>query len=398
MNIFRLATRNVAGNAFRSGAVFACAALVACLALCATLVVRGAQDELRGSLERLGADVIVIPWGTMRTEDMEGARLLSMATKHWMPRAYMRDLAAVKGVAAVSPQLYLATLTDTPYCAEAELYLVAYDATTDFVVRPWLVVADASPGLGEVIAGAGISVPDGGDRVTVYGSNLHLVSTLKPTGSDLDHALLVSFETAHEIVAASQRQAGHSLYVAPDSVSAVLVKIDTGANAHDVAIRILEQVPGALPIESTNLFQTERAHMVGLIRSMLFILGVIWALSMVFVGLISSLAANERRREIGVLRALGGTRSFVLHVLLTESVLLAVGGGLFGVACTILAVSLAWEPLVETSGLPFLLPSPGGFAALAVLALTLALVSVVVAALIPAFRISREEAAIVMRE
>jgi putative ABC transport system permease protein len=52
------------------------------------------------------------------------------------------------------------------------------------------------------------------------------------------------------------------------------------------------------------------------------------------------MAANERRRELGVLRALGATRSFVFKSLVTEAGLLALMGGLVGTGMTALVIYL----------------------------------------------------------
>ena len=102
MRLSRLVWRNVAGNAFRSGAVLLCAALVAGLVLTATFVERGPEAGLRDNHERLGADMLVLPWGTM-TDKIGGVRLMSAAIDRWMPRATLARLAATEGVAQVSP-------------------------------------------------------------------------------------------------------------------------------------------------------------------------------------------------------------------------------------------------------------------------------------------------------
>ena len=65
MNLYRLALKNIAGSAFRSWVVALCALLVAGLALGTTLIMRGAQNSLRLAIDRLGADIIVVPEGTV---------------------------------------------------------------------------------------------------------------------------------------------------------------------------------------------------------------------------------------------------------------------------------------------------------------------------------------------
>ena len=60
------------------------------------------------------------------------------------------------------------------------------------------------------------------------------------------------------------------------------------------------------------MFQTSRQQITGL----LVILSITLLLSLILIGLIFPMAANERRREIGVLRALGATHGFVLQSIL----------------------------------------------------------------------------------
>jgi putative ABC transport system permease protein len=394
----RLVRQNILGSLFRSGAIFLCAALVAGLSLSATLVAQGAEAGLRRNLSRMGADIIVIPWGTM-SQDSEGAQLVGMMTDRWMPRAYLERIAAVEGVEIVSPQLYLATVTDSEFCALPEMYLVAYDPDTDFVLDPWL---EHDPighlRLGEAIGGAAVSAPDGGQYIQVFGYPLRLIRTLEETGGDVDQALFVSFETAQAILTEVQSQPKPAFEIAPESISTAMIKVGLGYDPHDVAIRILEQVPSVIPVESTGFFQTQRGQMVGLLRIVLLLGVLTWVLAVLFMGLVFSLAANERRREIGMLRALGATQTLVLKTLLLEGAVLALSGGVAGIGLAVSAAGLFQEQISRLLNIQIALPSPLPLIGLAAAGLVLALVSVTVAAWIPSVRLSRQEPALTMRE
>lgn len=392
----RLVWRNILGNLFRSGAILICAALVAGLSLSATLVVRGAESGLRQNLSRMGADIMVIPWGTM-SQDFDGAHLMGMITQRWMPRAYMQRVMAVEGVEAITPQLYLSTLIDSPYCSLPEMYLVAYDPPSDFVLKPWL---EHDPignlRLGEAVGGAAVSVPEG--KLQVYNYPLKLIRTLQETGGDIDHTLFVSFDTAQAILEQVQDQPRPPFEIAPESISSAMVKVRLGSDPHEVAVRILEQVPGVVPIESTGFFQTQRAQMVGLLRTVLALAGLTWVLSTLFMGLVFSLAANARQREIGMLRALGATSRLVLQTLLAEGIVLALSGGIAGISLAVLAAGLFQEQIAEAAGIFIMLPPAPILAGLIAAGLGLAVLSVAVAAWIPASRLSQQEPALAMRE
>ena len=70
----------------------------------------------------------------------------------------------------------------------------------------------------------------------------------------------------------------------------------------------------------------------GLLWGFFAITVIVWALAMVLIGLIFSMAANERRREMAVLRAVGATRNFIFRSVLTEAALLALAGAVIGIA------------------------------------------------------------------
>lgn len=398
MSLRRLVLKNILGRLFRSAAIFVCAILVAGLSLSATLVVYGAQSGLRHNLSRMGADIIVIPWGTM-SQDFDGAHLAGMMTERWMPRAYIDRISAVQGVEIVSPQLYLSTIAESPFCLMPEMYLIAYDPATDFVLEPWL---EQDPigrlRLGEAVGGAAVFDPDGDQNIQVYGYPIRLIRTLEETGGDVDQSLFISFDTALALVEQVQSQPKPPFEIAPESISTAMVKVRLGQDPHQVAVRMLEQVPGVLPIESTGFFQRQRAQMVGLLRTLLALAALTWCLATFFMGLVFSLAANERRREIATLRALGATRTVILQTLLLEGVTLAIAGGGAGIGLAILVASLFRDPIARVTNIQILLPPPLALAGLAVAGLVFAVMTVTLAAWLPASRLSQQEPALAMRE
>jgi putative ABC transport system permease protein len=168
MNLYRLALKNIAGSAFRSWVVGLCALLVAGLALATTLIMRGAEDSLRLAIDRLGADIVVVPEGT--ATQVETALLMGIPTEVWMPQETLDRVAAVPGVQVVTPQLYLSTLTGAACCSVEHMFLIAYDPRTDFVVEPWL-IENLGDGLhlGQAVGGTYVFVPEGEQNIRLYG-------------------------------------------------------------------------------------------------------------------------------------------------------------------------------------------------------------------------------------
>jgi putative ABC transport system permease protein len=358
---------------------------------------RGAETSLHLAIDRLGADIIVVPVGN--EAKMESALLMGNPARFWMPSSNLDQLAALPGVEAVSPQLYLATLTGASCCSVSDMFMIAYDPSTDFTIQPWLkqTLGDGLR-LGEVVGGSFISATDGAQNIKVYGYLVTLKSNLEPTGTGLDQSMFLTFDTAYDIASKSAAQADSPLEIPAGSISAAMVKVEAGTDPHQVAIYILQNVPGVTPIVNADLFQSYRKQMTGLLKSILVILGVTWGLSVVLIGLVFSMAANERRKELGVLRALGATRRYVFQSLLAEASLLAFFGGAAGVALAGMAIFLFRNLIMASLDIPFLLPSPVSLLVQIGGGLFLALFSVNLAALFPAIKISRQDPAIAMRE
>jgi putative ABC transport system permease protein len=397
MNLLQLAWKNISGNTFRSSVVFVCALLVAAFALFTTLLLRGAAASLKLASDRLGADILVIPAGT--ESEMEGALMMGVPAQFWMPVRNVDQIAAIPGVAAVSPQVYLATLTGADCCSVANMFMVAYDPQTDFTVRPWLKQElEGGLGLGEVVGGTYITATEGRQNIRLYGYLVTLKANLEPTGTGLDQSVFFTLDTARDIARISTAQAEKPLEIPRDQVSAVLVKVDPGTDPEQVAVAIYRMVEGVVPIESANLFQSSRKQLTSLIQMMVVMLAAIWVLSVALIGLIVSMAANERRRELGVLRAIGANRAYVTYSLLAEAGILALLGSAVGIFLVVLVIFLFRKLIMVSLGLPFLLPSVGSLALQIGAGLVLSLLSVFLAALAPALKVSRLDPAIAMRE
>ena len=397
MNLLQLAWKSISGNGLRSWVVALCALVVAAFALFSTLLLRGAGASLELAAERLGADIVVTPEGAQT--QMEGALLMGSPASFWMPADNLTKLAAIEGVEAVSPQIYLATLIGASCCSASEMFMVAYDPQTDFTVQPWLkqqLPAGLAPG--EVIGGDYISATEGEDGILVYGSLVTLKGNLEPTGAGLDQSLFFTLETARQLAIASFVEAEEPLVIPPDQVSAVMVKLAPGANTEKVAVEILRTVPGAFPIQSADLFQASRAQLKSLVNTVTLLLALIWPLAIALIGMVYLMAANERRRELGMLRALGATKRFIAESLLLEAGLLALCGAAVGLFLAALAIYLFRRLIMTSLGVPFLLPEPGALALQVGVGLLLAMISVMLAALLPAIKISRQDPAVAMRE
>jgi len=383
VTLFRLALRDIGRSTFRSWVIALCAFLIAGLGLATLLVTQGAQASFNSVSDRLGADVIVVPSGSEM--GVENALLMGVPTGTWMPASALDSIRKVPGVAVASPQLYLASLFQASCCTVDNMFLVAFDPATDFTIQPWIdqQLGARGLGLGEALGGTFVTVPEGQSGLKIYGYPLQLKAQLSQTGTNLDRSLFITAATALDMASRSATAAVRPLVIPADSVSAVLVRVDPGSDVEAVAGLIMSDLQNVTATPGPRMFGSFRGQLTAILGGLLAILTVTAGLSLVFIALVSAMAAHERRREMGVFRALGMTRSSVVVFHVLQAAIVTVLGGLAGVGIAALGTWLFRDLLIKRLGFPFLYPAPAELALLALTGLAVLTAGVSIAVAIP---------------
>jgi putative ABC transport system permease protein len=113
--------------------------------------------------------------------------------------------------------------------------------------------------------------------------------------------------------------------------------------------------------------------------------------TVLLIGLVFAMAANERMREIGLLRAMGATRGFIFRMIIGEALVIAGAGALIGLAVSIGIMAAFARLIALTLEVPLYRPGAVELAELMVAAAVLALLTGAAAAFIPAAQLSRLE-------
>lgn len=190
----------------------------------------------------------------------------------------------------------------------------------------------------------------------------------------------VPFEDAGVVISLKDAQ---GIFKKPQQVSFFELKLKEPDKADEVKKQIESRYPDAFAAKSSEF--SESTQDVQVMRSMT------WGLSMIAVlvggiGVMNTMVMSvfERTREIGVLRAVGWRRRRIIAMVLQESLLLSLIGGVVGIG---LGIGLA-EAVGKLPGIGGLLAGayrPGLF----VQAMAVALVLGTIGGLYPAWRASR---------
>jgi putative ABC transport system permease protein len=385
---FNLVEGNLRNRPWRNLAAALAFAVIAGTLFSAQYLMSGAQQSLDNGIDRMGADIMVVP--AEYSAASEAVLLTGQPTSFFFRDAGFEQIAGIPGVAKASPEIFIATLYGQSCCA-GPVQIIAIDPERDFTVTTWL---KENPGVtmgkDDIIVGSAI-IGDIGSNLLFYGHTFHIVGRLDRTGLlGVDMAVFTRFEDAYTMADESGVKAVRKLTLPKGMVSAVLVRVDPGASPAAVSEEIRKQVPGTKTITPNGLLGTVSGRL-GVVTSLLYGSTLaVTAVSVPLLGFISAMVAYERRKEIAILRALGASGSFVRNLMLTESLSLSIIGAFAGVGAAAL-ILVAFQDFVALSlKIPFTVPSPPAILAGAGSALALSVVIGGLASLYPAFMVSRQ--------
>jgi len=133
----------------------------------------------------------------------------------------------------------------------------------------------------------------------------------------------------------------------PGRISQVWVKVDDPANVPKVIASLKDQLKG-YPVysmeELTSLISVNNVPGLRAFITVIILLAVVVGFLVVFLSMYT--AVLERTREIGILKALGASPLYVLHILFRETLLLALAGTVLGILFSYLTrwMIMSWAP------------------------------------------------------
>ncbi len=387
--MFYLARRNVRRRLFRTFMVVASVCFASALLFSTSVLTQGVRDSLRIGVDRLGADLLVVPQGA--STEAENILLLGEPKAFYMDEEVREKVQSIEGVKQVSPQLYIVSLL-TSCCIFGDTQLVGFDPDTDFTIKAWVKDGLGRPlGNNDIIVGHYIITPIG-SPLRFYGHDFTVAGKLEPTGMGLDKAIFIPMNGAHEMITESGVKATQKLNIEPNQISSLLVRIDrVTATPTEVALKIQAAIPGVSVVVANRLVEGVNTQISTVTQSLLILTVSVWAMSILIVGSIFSLTVNERQREIGLLRAVGATHTQVFKLILTEAVMLTSIGGATGLAVGGTVLYSFRSYILDVLKLPYIWPSPIYLGVIILISLGVSLLTGLLGAFYPALKSSAME-------
>ena len=131
---------------------------------------------------------------------------------------------------------------------------------------------------------------------------------------------------------------------------------------------------------------------------MALLTGAVWVLAFVILLIAFAMMIAERRREFAVLRLLGTSQRGLSGLILAETALCSLAGGVLGVGVAAMLI-FPFTALIESKlNLPYLTPGAGTILALAIVTVAVTVLIGALASLYAARRLSRTDPGTTLRE
>ena len=341
------------------------------------------QQGLENSLNRLGADILILPKAV--THNLTTALLTGEPDSPNLEPGIETTLRAQSGIETIAPQLSFRVESDEGH---GETELVAFDPRNDITVLPWVRERLNRPfHLGDVIVGARRPEPIG-SSISFRGHSLVVWGKLGLSGvGPMERSIFGSFDTF------TWKVAGHSVLTVPPQPSALLLRLRPDAEAGTVRFALASR-PSIQVISGSGLgIQVRQAIRTILDGSLVATLTGLLMAGLLTLGVYAGVVL-ERKSELGLLLAMGLSRTGLSLWLAAEAALCAQIGALFGIlvgAAGLAVFARSFGYLLISRGIEFTAPTIPSLLFPAGISLLLCSVVAGLGALLPAWRLAGRE-------
>jgi putative ABC transport system permease protein len=346
-------------------------------------VARAGQERIYKQLEKYGPNLAVIPAINNLDMKLGDVRLGMLAvgdnyvSEDKLPQ--IRQIAdgeirkALKiedegNIATIAPNLYInAKIGDT------SVMVVGVDPQEELKIKTWwkvnqgIYLEQKDQALVGAIT-AEILKLNVGDVIPLDGTNVTVAGILEETGSNDDYQIFVPIETL-------QKAFGREGLVSSVDIRALC----NACPVETIADGINKDIPGVRAVAVKQIAASEMGMMEKMSKFMLTLAGITLAVGLFGVVNTMMTSVNERIKDIGIMRAVGASRSQIVKAFVYEAIIIGIIGGVLGYLVGTLLAYIAGPLVFEGTTVTYV---PQYFA----LALVLAIAVAVVATVYPAIR------------
>jgi putative ABC transport system permease protein len=368
--MIRLAFRNLFQNKIRLVISVGGVALALLLILSLDAIFSGVEKRTTAYIDNSGADIWV------SQDDVFNMHMASSSLRD----SVARKVKTVEGVASVSPIMYL---TNNVVAGDERnlAYIIGLPENTK-LGRPWkLLVGRDLPEEGQVVMDRSVAEKSGiglGDEIEILGEEFEVIGLSEETSSLTNSIAFISSKDFENM-----RQSY-------DTFSFLLVKVRNGESPDVVTDRIEQKVKDVTAQTRTQFAGQERKVIKDMSTDVITIMNLIgFLIGLAVMALTVYTSTLSRRREYGMLKALGAHNKDLYVNVLAQAIISVILGFFFGLFITVLlTLALPLTPVNLTLEISFTsLLKVGGFS----------LIIAAISAVIPIRQIAGLDPAMVFR-
>lgn len=390
--------RSLVRRPVRSIALLLLSAVLFTVLFAGTCVIRSLDRGLAVMEDRLGADIMVVPYAALSRKNFDNTPLLGNAGDFHIPAQSALKIAGTEGIRRISTQYYV-TEAEIPAC-EAPVHLMVYDPETDFVVTPWIEekVQGTSGDLPGVTVGSGIDL-EPGDILSLFDTQLRVGAKLERSDTELDTTVFFDRKTLQEIAESSgdEKLKACADEESEGAVSTVLLDVAEDYDVESVKNDINIHVKKIRALSSQNVLSGTASGMRGIASAVRMLMAGVWIVAAGIMTAALFMMTSERRREFAVLRVLGASGGKVTGIVVGEGLALSAAGAAAGILLCAPAAFAGSGWIRSWLNLPPAFPPADETVLYAALAMLLCMLTGCAAAAVPAVRISAQDTGTIIR-
>ncbi len=322
-SISAIAWKTVVRKLFRNIVLVLAVSLLVALLVFAFLFNKAVEEDIDTATMRLGAEIVIVP---PEAKSLAEEFILESSRKtFYMDKGVLDSLAGLEAVKKMTHHIYLDTLA-SGCCSIDAGQVVVIDSDKDFIISPWLEEGPEKLDSGEVYVGSYVYEYLGLiDTATLFGQGVKVVGHLEKTGTGLDHGIFMRKDDLDKVAESALGDYRH------DKISIIFLKLKEGYDIREVVAEIRDINPRLGIMTRGNIGADVRSTLMDIIRifSVTILISSLLAILLAWSTFIA--LANERKREVGILRALGARQTHIVKMFLTEALFISFIGGLIGI-------------------------------------------------------------------
>jgi putative ABC transport system permease protein len=238
------------------------------------------------------------------------------------------------------------------------------------------------------------------NTIRLFNQAFPVAAKLSKTGAGFDTSIFMTMNTMKMMMDYAHNEGNHFIVDSePEGViSTVLVQIDRTSNIRSIAGAIRRENQGVDVIASENILAGIAQTLNGFVSYIQIFSYLFWILAVVILAAVFSGTINERKKEFAVLRIIGATRKKLIALVLGESAMVSVAGGIAGILLAALLIFPYNTYIGERLHLPYILPAGTSIFRIILISLGFSFIVGPLAAMYSAIKISNAETYFTLRE